>query len=524
MKHLSLIFVFKLCLSLISTAQEINYAEHIAPIIYNHCTTCHRKGEIGPFALESYEDAKNYALSIRFVTKSKYMPPWKADPQYQRYQKENFLTDEQIDMIDKWVSADMPRGNPAQEPPLPVFPNGSQVGVPDMVLNFKTSHKIKDDNIDEYRYFVLPTGLTQSKDLVALEVRPGNKSLVHHALCWADSTGAARTQDEATPEYGYAGNGQTVPGMLNNQLPGYVPGQKVQVLTQGIAQRLPANSDILIQMHYAPSLVEDTDSTTVNLFFAKEKPKRYLKSNVMIPFLGTLTNGPFVIQPNTKKEFHGTWTVNEDVSIFAVAPHMHLLGTHWKVFAIKPDGNQVPLIQINEWDFNWQGSYALKKLIYLPKGSVIHAYAGYDNTTLNPNNPNNPPIRISWGEGTSDEMYYLPIHYLTYQPGDENLDLEEIASSLAEPLPQSITGIYRIHPNPSSNTAQLEFTLANREQTSVLIYDIAGNLVKVLEKNLWRSSGLHQVSYDISDLPTGSFFIVMNTGKETFTQKLIIVR
>jgi hypothetical protein len=517
---LMLFFLIKMCVM----AQAVNYAEHIAPIMYNHCTTCHRQGEIGPFPLESYEDARNYASTIRFVTRSRYMPPWKADPNYQRYQKENFLTDEQIDLIDKWVEADMPRGNPALEPSLPVFPSGSQVGIPDMVLSFKTAHRIKDNNKDEYRYFVLPTGLTEPKDLVALEVRPGNKAIVHHTLCWADSTGFARAQDAATPEYGYSGNGQTNAGMLNNQLPGYVPGHKVQVLTQGIAQRIPANSDILLQMHYAPSMFEDTDSTTVNLFFAREKPKRYLKSNVMVPFFGTLTNGPFVIQPNTKKEFHGKWTLTEDVSIFSVSPHMHLLGTHWKVFAVKPNGENVPLIQIRDWDFNWQGSFALKKLIYLPKGSVIHAYAGYDNTSANPSNPNNPPIRVSWGEGTSDEMYYLPIHYLSYLPGDENLDLEEVASSLAEPLPQSISGIYRVLPNPASHMVQVEFTLAKKQQVSVFLYDIKGNLLKVLEKDQWRHEGLHGATYDVTDIPPGTCFITLQAGGSTHTQKLVVLR
>lgn len=505
------------------TAQTVTYSEHIAPIIYNHCTSCHRPGEIAPFSLTSYSEVLSWGGMIKYVTDIKFMPPWKADPTYQRYQKENFLSDNQIQLIKDWVDSGMPQGDPNLEPPLPQFPTGSQIGVPDLVLSFAQSHTIQDNNQDEYRYFILPTGLTVDKDLIALEVRPGNMSKVHHALCWADTTGQGAAADAATPEYGYENvSGSVGLNGLNSQLPGYVPGQKPTLLTNGIAQRLPAGSDLKIQIHYAPSTVIETDSTTVNLFFAQQPAMRYLKSKVMVPFLGTLTNGPFVIQPNTVKRFHGTWTVPEKVSLMAINPHMHMLGKDWEVFAVTPVNDTIPLIKINEWDFNWQGTFYFKQLIVLPINSVIHAYASYDNTTNNINNPNNPPQQVGWGENTSDEMYYLPILYLSYQQGDENVTFEEVTGIGNSPYYIANSKLYPIAPNPTSSTVKIGYTLADRCSVSLCVYDMNGRKMTTLLNNQCHMPGMHTIEVDVSSFPSGVYFVVMVNAGNRQTQKLVV--
>jgi len=522
MKRFLLQIVFTIMLFSASFAQSVNYSEHIAPIIYSHCTNCHRPGEIAPFSLTNYQEVKNWSTMVKYVTDIKYMPPWKADPTYQRYQKENFLSDVQIQQIAQWVNDGMPQGNPALEPALPTFPTGSQVGVPDLVLSFAKSHTIKANNTDEYRYFVLPTGLTQDKDLIALEVRPGNKKVVHHALVWADTTGDAAAADAATPEYGYTGGGAGASG-LDNQLPGYVPGMKVQVLTNGIAQRLPKNSDLKLQVHYAPSSTVETDSSSVNLFFAPQAATRYMYSKVMVPLPGVLINGPFIIPANTVKEFHGTFTVPIDVSIFSVSPHMHLLGTHWKVYAVKPNGDTVNLIRVNEWDFNWQGSFALKQLIHLPKNSVIHALAGYDNTTNNPLNPNNPPISVSWGEGTRDEMYYLPIHYLIYQPGDENLVFEDITSAIGENKIFTIGNtLYPVAPNPSSDVVKIGFTLGEISKVNIAVFNLEGRKIMDVIDGQLHYEGLHTLDVNTSQLSQGIYALVMEAGGKKQTQRFMV--
>jgi hypothetical protein len=524
MKKLISASVFLFAMSFLIQGQTVNFSEHIAPIIYQHCTSCHRAGEIGPFPLTNYTEVAANAATIKQVTQIGYMPPWKPDPKYQHYQKENYLTAAQIQLLADWFDQDMPQGNPALEPPLPVFPSGSQIGVPDLVLSFKQAYTVKGDNVDEYRYFVLPTGLTEDKDLIALEMRPGNTAVVHHTLFWEDVSGQARAADEATPEYGYAPEEADQTG-LQSQLFGYVPGMRPTLLNQGLAQKLHAGADLKMQMHYAPVTSDETDSSTVNLFFAKEPATRYLQTHILLPLPATIGE-LFVIQANQKKEFHGTLTVPGPVSLFSISPHMHMLGTHWKVYAVKPDGDTIPLIHIPSWDFNWQGSYNFKKLIVLPAGTVIHAFAGYDNTIDNPNNPNSPPKNITWGEGTSDEMYYLPISYLNYLPGDENIVFEEEnpTSIGGKALKGSTDRLYPVAPNPAGDRLKIGYTVMHPHRISLCLYDQVGKRVQMIHEQKFHLPGYHNQELHVGSLPEGIYFLVMEDeqGKRQ-TEKLVVM-
>lgn len=504
-------------------SQEVNFSQDIAPIIYNHCTTCHRPGEIGPFSLTNYEQVKAWAPMIQYVTSIKYMPPWKPDPSYQNYQRENYLTEAEIQKISAWVAQGTPRGNPALEPALPVFPTGSQIGTPDLVVSFKQSYVHKGNNQDEYRYFVIPTGLTEAKDLIGLELRPGNKAIVHHALVWADTTGEAKAIDDRTPEYGYEQGANSALSTINGQLPGYVPGMRPVIYANDMAQRLPAGSDLKIQMHFAPTPIDQKDSTTINLFFAKRPATRFVKSKVMVPLPGTLINGPFIIPANQVKEFHGTYKFTEDVSLLNISPHMHKLGQRWEVFAIKPNNDTVQLIKIDEWDFNWQGTYSFKKPFILPKNTIIHAYAKYDNTVNNPVNPNNPPKTISWGENTSDEMYYLPFSWVSYQPGDENIVFENQTTTVEETEFQSIKSeLYPIAPNPAFDKIKIGFTLAEAGKVTLQVYDLNGRVIKTIFTNQFHFPGLHTADLDVSKQAAGAYVVTLNVEGKQYSQKLLV--
>jgi hypothetical protein len=504
-------------------AQAVNYSEHIAPIIYKNCTTCHRPGEVGPFSLTNYTEVAAYSKMIKYVTAIKYMPPWKADVEFQRFQGENTLTASQIKQIGDWVDAGTPRGDANLEPKLPVFPKGSQVGIPDKVVSFKKKYTHKGNNIDEYRYFVLPTGLTEDKDLIALEVRPGNIPVVHHTLVWADTTGAAAKEDAKTPEYGYESPQNNTFDVIDAQLPGYVPGQRAILMSHGIAQRLKKGSDLKLQMHYAPTPTDETDSTTINLYFAKQPAKRYIKSKVMLPFFGGLVNGPFSIPANTVKEFHGIYTFTEKASLLGISPHMHKLGQRWIVYAVTPTKDTINLIRIKEWDFNWQGEYNYKKPIILPKGTVVHAYAKYDNTTKNPVNPFSPPKLITWGEGTSAEMFYLPLMYVSYQAGDENIVFEGNSTAANDPRFYTIgTELYPIAPNPASSNVKLGFTLVADTNVALNVYNMNGQLVKSLINNRLYATGLHTIDMDVSNESNGLYLVVLEANGQKYTQKMMV--
>jgi hypothetical protein len=501
----------------------VTYTEHVAPIIYSHCTNCHRAGEVAPFPLTSYWEAVTWSSMIKYTTGIRYMPPWKAEVKYQDYQHENYLADAEIQTLAAWVDGGMQQGNPTLEPPLPVFPTGSQVGTPDLVVSFSESYKHLGNGIDEYRHFVLPTGLTQDKDIVALEVRPGNKSVVHHTLVWQDTTGDAAAADAATPEYGYeSGQGSALSG-INGQLPGYVPGQKPQVYTNGIGMRLFKGADLKLQMHYAPTAADEWDSSSVNIFFAQQPLTRYVKSYVMLPLPSILTNGPYIIPANTVKEFHGQYAVPSDISMIGIAPHMHKLGQHWKVFAVKPNGDTVNLININEWDFNWQGTYSFKKLLPLPQGSIIHASAEYDNTTANINNPNNPPQTVSWGENTKDEMYYLPLLFLDYRQGDENVEFNE-TTGLDDPKYFMVKNeLYPVAPNPAAGIVKAGFTLGDAGRINLKLFNQNGELMATMADNAFYLPGLHTTEIDLSCMASGVYTLMFEKGADRQAQKVLVI-
>ncbi len=471
----------------LARAQTVNYNEHIAPLIHNNCTVCHREGEIGPMPLTTYEEVSAWGESIQVVTEEKTMPPWPPDRSYSRFVGERALTNEQTELIADWVAAGMPEGDPDNAPVIPEFPEGSVLGEPDLTLTMANSYTIKGNGRDEYRVFVLPTGLTEDKDVVAVEFRPGNAQIVHHALITYDTTGEARKLDREDAAEGYSSfGGFGVPARDGLAYPGWVPGATPSFFPAGTGLKLPAGADLVVQIHYAPWPVRDSDQSSINLFFSDEPVERYVNTRVMLPsdlvddddeyyqlspllgalggaviasgveeFLGesisssevislarnaTLdtvfgdqlggTVGGFLefdIKANRTKQFRGIWHIKKDISLFNVWPHMHYLGKNWEIELETPDGTIEPIIRINNWDFNWQGNYTFPRFIKAPAGSRIIASALYDNTRLNFANPNSPPDDVSWGEKTTDEMYFLPFSYVDYRAGDEDILLENFS-------------------------------------------------------------------------------------------------
>ncbi len=498
------------------------YSEDIAPIIYKHCSNCHRPGEIGPFSLTNYQEVANWAFPIKFATRIKYMPPWKPDPNYQSFQHENYLSEQQIETISKWVDAGMPQGDPSKEPPFPNFPKGSQIGTPDLVLSFATSYTHKGNGKDEYRYFVLPTNLPEDKDLIALEMRPGNTKIVHHTLFWADVTGRARAEDAKTPEYGFTGSAAGVLG--SDQLPGYVPGQKPNLFTNGMSQKVPKGSDLVLQMHYAPTSTDEKDSSSVNLFFSKTPSTRRVLNKILLPT--DLVNGPFVIGPNQVKEFHAVYKVPAKVSLLGIWPHCHMLGKKWEVFVKMPDGSQVPLIKIPDWDFNWQGGYYFNKLIVVPQNAEIHAFCTYDNTSNNPVNPHTPPKTVTWGEGTADEMFYLPITYVSYKPGDENLVLnsEDPTFGIGD-LAQIEEKIYPIYPNPvTGGMIHFGFVINRHKDLQIELLGIDGRKIATLLNKQHFFQGQHEIKKSLPNLNAGSYQIQIITEDSVLSAPFVYLK
>ncbi len=521
MKKFATIVVLSAIMASALAAQTVNFSEHISPIIYGNCAKCHRPGEIGPFAMTNYNEVATRAQMIKYVTGIRYMPPWMPDRSFSKLLDERFLTEEQIQLIAQWADAGAPQGDPRLEAPLPQFPPGSQLGTPDLVLTMSQSYRIKGNNVDEYRIFVLPSGLTQDQDVTAVEFRPGNGKIVHHALIAIDVNGQGRIQDQQDPGYGYTsygGFGVAIQG----QLPGYAPGAMPRFLPDGIGQKIPRNADLLLQIHYAPRPVAESDSSSINIFFAKKPIARYLQSRIFLPF--DLVNGPFVIPGGEVKQFHGVVGVPFDISLLLFAPHCHLLGKAWEVYFVDANGNRTNLIKINNWDFNWQGAYSQERIIKIPLGSQIHAFATYDNTTNNPRNPNNPPKQVTWGEKTTDEMYYFPLAFVPYQPGDENILLTGVKERADQAVKLSGNELAQNYPNPFNPATAIKFVLPRAGRVQLVVFNVLGQKIATLVENEFLAPGQHVRSWEASGVASGVYFYQLTAGVFQQTKKMILMR
>jgi hypothetical protein len=292
-----------------------------------------------------------------------------------------------------------------QAPPAPEPASGWKLGKPDLVLTMPESFRIPASGPDIYRCFVIPTNLSEDKQVAAVEYRVGNKRVAHHSLGYLDLNGAARKKDAEEAGPGYASFGG--PGFLpTGEVGGWAPGNLPQFLPDGIGKPLAAGSDLVLQMHYHPSGKPEEDRTSVGIYFARKPVTRRVYT---LPILAQLDIPAGKPDYQTKRDF--TLPINAEV--ISVTPHMHLLGKTFSMKASLPDGSARPLIKIDDWDFNWQDTYSYRNRLQLPRGTIVTLNATYDNSASNPRNPSSPPKAVGWGEQTTDEMCIGFISFVT---------------------------------------------------------------------------------------------------------------
>ncbi len=404
------------------------FAKDVAPILWANCAGCHRPGEVGPFSLLGYADAAKRADFLAELTASRAMPPWKAEPGYGSFHDERRLTDDQIATIAAWAEAGAPEGDPADLPARPEFPEGWQLGEPDLVLEMPADFHVPADGPDLYRCFVLPTGIESDAKVAAVEFRPGNRKVVHHALFFLDSTGAGRrrdAQDEAPGYASYGGIGIVPTGGLG----GWAPGANARVLPAGHFRPIAAGSDLVMQVHYHPSGKPETDRSKVGIHFVKGPATKQVYGLALRSRKIDIPPGAVDHRVSTSLELPVA------VTALGIAPHMHQVGRQMKVTATLPDGEVRPLIWIKDWDFNWQGQYGFAEPVRLPAGTRLDLEAIYDNSTGNPRNPSDPPKRVTWGEQTTDEMCLCGIQVTTDRPGDYLRLLRAMGRGIGEGAP-----------------------------------------------------------------------------------------
>jgi hypothetical protein len=429
-----------------SIPDTVTFTEHVAPILYNNCTICHRPGGTAHFSLATFEDARKNAGASAYVVKEKIMPPWPADPHYTQFVGQRILTDREIKILDKWAAEGAPEGPKDKLPHMPAYPVGSTIGTPDLRIPVQPIF-LKGNSYDKFLLVKVPFELPADTFASLIEFMPGKANIVHHVngdmvkyffdkktnvffgdqvVNMAEDTASLL---QAFVKLGLPNDDGTYP-VLQKSVVNYLPGVAGQIYPDGIGGYiLPRKGAFLLNdLHYGFTKKDDVlDSSYINVFFAKGPPKRPVQEFQ----LGTIGLSPvepdLIIQPNTIKPVHSKFRVPYDISILTVNPHMHLLGKSFKAYALQPNGDTIRLISIPRWDFNWQYFYTFKKMVHIPKGSTIIAEGIYDNTRQNLNNPFSPPQLVQDRNGSmkaTDEMFQFIITYLPYQPGDEHISLE----------------------------------------------------------------------------------------------------
>ena len=373
------------------------YTKDVLRILQKSCQNCHRRDHAGPFALDTYEQARKRSFDIAAVAGDRTMPPWKPVAGFgPKLKHDPSLSREAVAVLDAWADGGAPRGEEKDSPTPAVFAEGWTLGKPDLVIEMAEDFHVPAAGPDLYRCFVIPTNLRRDTYISAVEYRPGNRRVVHHIMAFLDSNGAGRERDAADPGPGYtsySGAGVEVEGDLGGWAAGNVPHH----LPVGIGRLVPARSDALVQVHYHPSGKPEVDRTKLGIYFCHTPVQQTLH-------WANATNDKFRLPPGQAKiEVKATWNVPVDVEALAVTPHMHQLGRDFRMTVLFPGGRSQDLLHIDAWDPNWQNTYFFEKPVPLPKGSTVKVIAHYDNSA-HPRNPHHPPRLVTWGPEVTDEM------------------------------------------------------------------------------------------------------------------------
>jgi tetratricopeptide (TPR) repeat protein/mono/diheme cytochrome c family protein len=388
---------------------RLTFNHDIAPILYRSCAHCHRPGEAGPFPLLTYADAKSHARQIAAVTKSRFMPPWLPKETELKFADELRLSEDEIARIQAWVGQGTAEGNLADLPATPNFVEGWQLGKPDIVVKATKAYALPASGSDNYWNFVFRAPMDRTRWLKAMEIRPGDKRLVHHANVLVDRQQTGRRQ-EAEPGAGFGGMELTIESEAfdpDSHFLFWKPGSIPYVEPDGMALRLDKDTDLILNTHLQPSGKPETIQPTLGLYFT-DKPA------TMHPILLQLENDRMLEIPAGEKHFVVTdeFTLPADVHVLAIYPHAHYLGKDLQAIAKLPDGRSETLIHIPDWNLNWQAVYRYARPVKLPKGTAISMKFVYDNSGDNVRNPNNPPQRVVAGNRAVDEMAHLWLQVL----------------------------------------------------------------------------------------------------------------
>jgi hypothetical protein len=374
------------------------FAADVAPLVFAACGSCHRPGGPAPFSLLSYDEVRKHATQIAQVTRSRFMPPWKADADAGPFVGQRRLSEREIALIEEWVRAGAPAGDLHHLPKAPSRTDGWQLGTPDLVVTIPDAYRLQAEPTDVFRIFAIRLPIDRVRYVRGLEFLPGNPRVVHHANIRIDYSPATRQLDAADPDPGYDGLMPRSAVYPDGHFLGWTPGQIAPLVPSTFAWPLQPGADLVVQLHMQPSGAPELVQPVIGLYFSDEPPTR-------TPAILRLGSQGIEIPPGESNyTITDSYVVPVDVELHAVQPHAHYRAREIRGLATLPDGTVRPLIRIGEWDFRWQHVYRYQTPIALPKGTRLSMEYRYDNSAQNPRNPDRPPRRVFWGQRTVDEM------------------------------------------------------------------------------------------------------------------------
>jgi hypothetical protein len=407
-------------------AAPLTFTHDIAPIVARNCAPCHQAGEAAPFPLLTYEDVKKRAPQIAAVTRSRYMPPWLPEHGFGDFADERRLSAEEIRIISDWVAQGAPEGAAeaagSTAGPAPSATGGQAMSPPNLVIEAQSSFTVPASGPDVYWNFVFRPDIDKTRYVKSIDIRPGDRRLVHHANLLVDRMATAHLQETA-PGRGFPGMDLAImrsPFDPDGDFLFWKPGAAPHVEPDGFAWRLDPGNELVLNVHLHPIGKAEEVRPAIALYFTDKPQTRF-------PLLVQLENDDALNIPPGVRDFpvSDDFRLPMDADILAVYPHAHYLGKLLEAYATLPGGARKWLVRIPDWDPNWQAVYYYREPVFLPKGSVISMRYHYDNSAANVRNPNHPPRRVKGGDQATDEMAHLWLQVLPRGAGDRRRELQE---------------------------------------------------------------------------------------------------
>jgi Tetratricopeptide repeat len=391
---------------------EVTFARDVAPLMYEACASCHREDGPAPFSLITYDQVRRRATQIADVTRRRFMPPWKAEPESGDFVGQRVLSAREIQRIQRWIEVGTPEGNPRDLPRRPTWPDGWLLGTPDLIVTLEAPYGLPATGTDVFRIFAIPLPVAATRFVRGIEFHPGNARVVHHANIRVDATPASRQLDAADPSPGYDGLMPRSAEYPEGHFLGWTPGQVAPLVPSDLAWRLEPGSDLVVQLHMQPSGAVEEVKPSIGLFFGRDPPRH-------TPTILRLGSQSIDIPPGEHRYVvKDAYPLPVDVDVLAVQPHAHYRAREIKGIATLPDGSTRWMMHITDWDFRWQHVYREVAPIALPKGTVLSMEYTFDNSAENARNPQLPPVRVSWGQRSQDEMGDLWFQLLAHNDRD----------------------------------------------------------------------------------------------------------